>query len=63
MPKGSMIATLAHVQLDSATGLPRYRQLYDGLRASILAGRLRAGTRLPEASLSLNNLTKPDQTA
>jgi GntR family transcriptional regulator / MocR family aminotransferase len=47
MPTGSIIATLANVQLDSATGLPRYRQLYDGLRASILAGRLRAETRLP----------------
>jgi GntR family transcriptional regulator / MocR family aminotransferase len=47
MPNGSMIATLANLQLDSSAGLPRYRQLYDGLRASILAGRLRAGTRLP----------------
>jgi len=47
MPDGSMIATLANVQLDSSAGFPRYRQLYDGLRASILAGRLQAGTRLP----------------
>src|SRR5919204_1683093 len=47
MSDGSMTATLVDIQLDSSAGLPRYRQLYAGLRASILTGRLRAGTRLP----------------
>lgn len=42
-----MIATLVDIQLDHSAGPPRYRQLYDSLRASILTGRLRAGTRLP----------------
>ena len=47
MSDGSMVATLVDIQLDSSAGLPRYRQLYDSLRGSILAGRLRAGARLP----------------
>jgi GntR family transcriptional regulator / MocR family aminotransferase len=33
--------------LDSADGVPLYRQLYTGLRRAILDGQLRAGTRLP----------------
>lgn len=47
MSDGSMVATLVDIQLDSSAGLPRYRQLYDSIRGSILAGRLRAGARLP----------------
>src|SRR6266700_339329 len=33
--------------LDAADARPLYRQLYDEVRRAILAGRLRAGTRLP----------------
>jgi GntR family transcriptional regulator/MocR family aminotransferase len=47
MSDGAMLATLVDIQLDSSAGLPRYRQLYDSLRASILAGCLRAGPCLP----------------
>lgn len=38
---------MAIVALDAASPLPLYRQLYDGLRAAILEGRLPAGARLP----------------
>jgi GntR family transcriptional regulator/MocR family aminotransferase len=33
--------------IDPLSALPRYRQLYDGLRRAILAGQLAPGTRLP----------------
>src|SRR3989442_14603860 len=33
--------------LDARSGATLQRQVYDGLRAAILAGRLRPGTRLP----------------
>lgn len=33
--------------LDRASTVPLYRQLYESVRAAILAGRLRGGTRLP----------------
>ena len=33
--------------LDGSSPVPRYRQLYEGLREAILRGRLAAGTRLP----------------
>jgi GntR family transcriptional regulator/MocR family aminotransferase len=39
----------ALVVLDAAAGEPLHRQLYAGLRAAILAGRLAPGTRLPSA--------------
>lgn len=37
----------ALLSLDETSEVPLYRQLYDGLRAAILAGRLAPGTRLP----------------
>ena len=40
-------AELAGVTLDRAGPDPLYRQLCAGVRAAILAGQLRAGTRLP----------------
>jgi GntR family transcriptional regulator/MocR family aminotransferase len=40
-------AELAGVALDRAGPGPLHRQLCDGVRAAILAGQLRAGTRLP----------------
>ncbi len=33
--------------LDPAAPVPVYRQIYDGLRAAILAGRLAPGAQLP----------------
>ncbi len=43
-----MIITLARYStLDPALPAPLHRQLYDGLRMAILAGRLSAGARLP----------------
>jgi GntR family transcriptional regulator / MocR family aminotransferase len=41
------IAVLLDLPLDPALHMPLHRQLYDGLRAAILAGRLAAGARLP----------------
>ena len=35
------------ISLDSSSGVPIYRQLYERMRAEILAGRLPARTRLP----------------
>ena len=37
------------VLLDARSTAPLYRQLYDGLRQAIVAGRLRPGARLPAA--------------
>src|SRR5438093_10745445 len=45
MPRrGSVLLTLA---LDPKAPAPLFRQVYDGLRSAILAGRLHPGTRLP----------------
>lgn len=46
-PRARMEYGALHVALDPAAPVPLYRQLYDGLRQSILDGRLRAGQRLP----------------
>ncbi len=35
------------ISLDASSGVPYYRQLYEGLRRAILSGMLPAGTRLP----------------
>ena len=40
-------ATEPLVLLDAHSGAPLFRQLYDGLRHAIVAGRLRPGARLP----------------
>ncbi|MFN8523824.1 MAG: PLP-dependent aminotransferase family protein [Chloroflexota bacterium] len=37
------------VPLDPAAALPLHRQLYEGIRAAILTGRLHAGERLPSS--------------
>ena len=36
-----------HIPLDRSTGVPIFRQIYDGLRRAILDGRLRPGQRIP----------------
>ena len=41
------IAAVPEILLDSDSAIPLHRQLYEGLRGAILAGRLVAGTRLP----------------
>ena len=35
------------VTFDNRSGIPFYKQIYDGYRAAILSGRLRPGERLP----------------
>jgi GntR family transcriptional regulator / MocR family aminotransferase len=47
MPNRSTFVTLASLVLDPSASIPLYRQLYNALRASVLAGRLKAGARLP----------------
>jgi GntR family transcriptional regulator / MocR family aminotransferase len=47
MPNRSTFVTLAGLGLDPSASMPLYRQLYSALRAAILAGRLKAGARLP----------------
>src|SRR3954468_11377404 len=44
-PPASCCGALATLDPDTVT--PLYRQLYDALRAAILDGRLRGGTRVP----------------
>ena len=41
MPNRSTFVTLTSLVLDVSAAIPLYRQLYDALRAAILAGRLR----------------------
>jgi GntR family transcriptional regulator/MocR family aminotransferase len=44
----SLVTTLAlRLDIDEQAAVPLFRQLYAGLRAAILAGRLEGGTRLP----------------
>lgn len=47
MPQTFAQATTVHLPVDRASGIALYRQLYDGVRMAILAGRLTPGTRLP----------------
>src|SRR4051794_27308303 len=41
------VAAVPEILLDTSSAVPLHRQLYEGLRGTILAGRLSAGTRLP----------------
>ena len=47
MPKQPPAVTLTTLPLNRAEPTPLYRQVYAGVRAMILRGQLRAGTRLP----------------
>ena len=47
MPKRAAEISLVTVHLDPQLPTPMYCQLYDGIRAAILAGHFRAGARLP----------------
>src|SRR5215467_480932 len=44
------------IMLDQEAAVPLYRQLYDRLRGSILAGQLEAGTRLPSTRVLASEL-------
>ncbi|MDJ0949795.1 MAG: PLP-dependent aminotransferase family protein [Alphaproteobacteria bacterium] len=64
MPPRTAGPPLTALSLDPAGPVPLYRQLYFALREAILAGRLRAGTRLPasrvlaaDLGLSRNTVT------
>ena len=46
MPK-PVTGTMFAVNLDTSSGTPLFKQLFEQIRNGILAGRLRAGTRLP----------------
>ena len=47
MGKSSAASPLPIISLDAAASTPLYRQIYEELRAAILNGTLRTGTRLP----------------
>jgi len=47
MPKRTAVLQLATITLDRSKGASLYRQVYDSLRGSILAGQLKPGARLP----------------
>jgi GntR family transcriptional regulator / MocR family aminotransferase len=47
MSKGIPTVSLLAVPLDASSPTPLFRQLYDGLRGSILSGSLKPGGRLP----------------
>lgn len=47
MRRSSAIEASVTVALDRGSGVPLHRQLYEGLREAVLAGRLRSGMRLP----------------
>ena len=50
------VAAVPEILLDISSAVPLHRQLYEGLRGSILAGRLSAGTRLPATRILAREL-------
>src|SRR3954454_10251993 len=50
------VAAVPEILLDTSSAVPLHRQLYEGLRSTILAGRLRAGTRLPATRMLAREL-------
>src|SRR5689334_3203205 len=56
MPKQTASVHTPPIALDSGSSVPIYRQLYEGLRAAILSGRLVAGTQLPSTRLMASEL-------
>ena len=68
MPKRAAEISLVTVHLDPTSQMPLYCQLYDGIRAAILAGHFPAGARLPatralatEFSISRNTVLEAFQ--
>ena len=43
------VSPVVHLELDPDAPMPMYRQVYEGLRAAILSGRLARGARLPSS--------------
>jgi GntR family transcriptional regulator/MocR family aminotransferase len=50
------VAAVPEILLDLNSAVPLHRQLYEGLRGTILAGRLSAGTRLPATRILAREL-------
>jgi GntR family transcriptional regulator/MocR family aminotransferase len=50
------VAAVPEILLDMSSVVPLHRQLYEGLRGMILAGRLSAGTRLPATRMLAREL-------
>jgi GntR family transcriptional regulator/MocR family aminotransferase len=50
------VAAVPEILLDTSSAVPLHRQLYEGLRGAILAGRLSAGTRLPATRMLAHEL-------
>jgi GntR family transcriptional regulator/MocR family aminotransferase len=64
MAKGIPPVSLLSIPLNSSSSIPLFRQLYEGLRGTILAGSLKPGERLPasrtlagELGVSRNTVT------
>src|SRR5215510_10475393 len=47
MKKRATAAISPYIPFDRASGIPFYRQIYEGYRAAILSGEIRPGQRLP----------------
>jgi GntR family transcriptional regulator / MocR family aminotransferase len=56
MAKRRAVVTIGTLGLERTSGVPLYRQLYDGLREAILSGRLRPGARLPSTRVLAGDL-------
>ncbi|MDR3634305.1 MAG: PLP-dependent aminotransferase family protein [Isosphaeraceae bacterium] len=56
MAKGTPPVSLLAIPLNSSSPAPLFRQLYDGLRGSILAGSLKPGARLPASRTLADDL-------
>src|SRR5262245_61770433 len=56
MAKRRAVVTIGTLGLDRASGVPFYRQIYDGVREAILSGRLRPGARLPSTRVLASDL-------
>ena len=56
MAKRATTLKKPEIMLDQHASVPLYRQLYERLRASILAGHLEAGTRLPSTRALASSL-------
>ena len=56
MPKRTTPLGKPEIMLDQNASVPLYRQLYERLRGFILAGQLKAGTRLPSTRIMASSL-------
>ncbi len=57
MSKVAAAISLGTIALDHTSAVPLHRQLYESLRAEILEGQLRPGTRLPSTRTLAQELT------